>query len=241
MNGGLIIMPKKLPFIILLGIVLLSGGGCAALRGGGAAAGTVAYVMGELRSMEEASLERTWEAAQKTMEDLEFIVTSKQKDVLTARLIARGANDKKIVIQLKKVSEDLTEVRIRVGTFGDESLSRQILERLKKNLGIGSDAAAAGTAAYTLGELRSMEQVSLDRTWQAAQKAVEDLEYTVTSREKDALAANLIARGAGDKKIEINLRKVSEEMTEVRIRVGTFGDESLSRLVLKRIKKNLFF
>ncbi|GAB63850.1 hypothetical protein KSU1_D0541 [Candidatus Jettenia caeni] len=234
-------MPKKLPFIILLGIVLLSGGGCAALRGGGAAAGTVAYVMGELRSMEEASLERTWEAAQKTMEDLEFIVTSKQKDVLTARLIARGANDKKIVIQLKKVSEDLTEVRIRVGTFGDESLSRQILERLKKNLGIGSDAAAAGTAAYTLGELRSMEQVSLDRTWQAAQKAVEDLEYTVTSREKDALAANLIARGAGDKKIEINLRKVSEEMTEVRIRVGTFGDESLSRLVLKRIKKNLFF
>lgn len=234
-------MPKKLPFIILLGIVLLSGGGCAALRGGGAAAGTVAYVMGELKSMEEASLERTWEAAQKTMEDLEFIVTSKQKDVLTARLIARGANDKKIVIQLKKVSEDLTEVRIRVGTFGDESLSRQILERLKKNLGIGSDAAAAGTAAYTLGELRSMEQVSLDRTWQAAQKAVEDLEYTVTSREKDALAANLIARGAGDKKIEINLRKVSEEMTEVRIRVGTFGDESLSRLVLKRIKKNLFF
>ncbi|UJS18034.1 MAG: DUF3568 domain-containing protein [Candidatus Jettenia sp.] len=234
-------MPKKLPFIILLGIVLLSGGGCAALRGGGAAAGTVAYVMGELKSMEEASLERTWEAAQKTMEDLEFIVTSKQKDVLTARLIARGANDKKIVIQLKKVSEDLTEVRIRVGTFGDESLSRQILERLKKNLGIGSDAAAAGTAAYTLGELRSMEQVSLDRTWQAAQKAVEDLEYTVTSREKDALAANLIARGAGDKKIEINLRKVSEEMTEVKIRVGTFGDESLSRLVLKRIKKNLFF
>ncbi|WKZ17779.1 MAG: DUF3568 family protein [Candidatus Jettenia sp. CY-1] len=234
-------MPKKLPFIILLGIVLLSGGGCAALRGGGAAAGTVAYVMGELRSMEEASLERTWDAAQKTMEDLEFIVTSKQKDVLTARLIARGANDKKIVIQLKKVSEDLTEVRIHVGTFGDESLSRQILERLKKNLGIGSDAAAAGTAAYTLGELRSMEQISLDRTWQAAQKAVEDLEYTVTSREKDALTANLIARGAGDKKIEINLRKVSEEMTEVRIRVGTFGDESLSRLVLKKIKKNLFF
>lgn len=234
-------MLKKLPFIILLGIVLLSGGGCAALRGGGAAAGTVAYVMGELRSMEEASLERTWDAAQKTMEDLEFIVTSKQKDVLTARLISRGANDKKIVIQLKKVSEDLTEVRIHVGTFGDESLSRQILERLKKNLGIGSDAAAAGTAAYTLGELRSMEQVSLDRTWQAAQKAAEDLEYTVTSREKDALAANLIARGAGDKKIEINLRKISEEMTEVRIRVGTFGDESLSRLVLKRIKKNLFF
>ncbi len=127
-------MPKKLPFIILLGIVLLSGGGCAALRGGGAAAGTVAYVMGELRSMEEASLERTWEAAQKTMEDLEFIVTSKQKDVLTARLIARGANDKKIVIQLKKVSEDLTEVRIRVGTFGDESLSRLVLKRIKKNL-----------------------------------------------------------------------------------------------------------
>lgn len=233
--------PKKLILNIFLGIILLLDNGCAALMNGGVAAGTVTYLMGQLKSIEESSLESTWEATQKTMEDLEFIITSKEKDSLTARLIARGANDKKIQIRLKKISEELTEVRIRVGTFGDESLSRQILERLKKNLGIGGDAAAAGTAIYSLGELKSIEQASIDRTWQAAQKAVHDLEYTVTSREKNAVAANLISRGAGDKKIEINLKRLSEESTEVRIRVGTFGDESLSRLVLRRIKKNLFF
>ncbi|MCF6159345.1 MAG: DUF3568 family protein [wastewater metagenome] len=240
MKGGVIMKPKKLSVAILLGIFLFCSG-CAALVGGGIAAGTVTYILGELKSIEESSLESTWEAAQKTMEDLEFVVTSKEKDALTARLIARGANDKKIVVRLKKISEELTEVRIRVGTFGDESLARQILEKLKKNLGIGSDAAAAGTAVYTLGELRSIEQASVVRTWLAAQKAVEELEYTVTSREKDATGAELIARGAGDKRIKINLKKLSDEATEVRIRIGTFGDESLSRLVLRRIKKNLFF
>lgn len=232
---------RNLLLIISLGIIVLSGSGCASLVGGGTAAGTVTYTFGELKSIEEASLESTWEATQKTMKDLELIVTSKEKDMLTARLIARGVNDKKIVIKLKNISEELSEVKIRVGTFGDEALSRNILKYLKKNLGISSDAAAAGIAIYSLGELRSIEQASVDRTWQAAQRAVEDLHYTITSREKDAFGAKLISRGAGDKKIEINLKKLSTETTEVRVRVGIFGDESLSRLVLKRIKKNLFF
>jgi hypothetical protein len=241
MKGGVIMRLRNLLLIISLGIIVLSGTGCASLVGGGTAAGTVTYIFGELKSVEEASLESTWEATQKTMKDLELIVTSREKDTLAARLIARGVNDKKIVIKLKKISEELSEVKIRVGTFGDEALSRNILKHLKKNLGISSDAAAAGIAIYSLGELRSIEQATVDRTWQAAQRAVEDLHYTITSREKDAVGAKLISRGAGDKKIEINLKKLSTETTEVRVRVGIFGDESLSRLVLKRIKKNLFF
>ena len=130
-------MPKKLVLITFLGIILLSSSGCAAvalLIGGSVGAGAVAYVMGELKSTEEASLDSTWQAAQKAIEELEFLVTSKQKDAISAKLIARGATDKKIELILKKVSEDLTEVRIRVGIFGDESLSRLVLEKLKNHL-----------------------------------------------------------------------------------------------------------
>lgn len=177
----------------------------------------------------------------KTMEDLELITTSREKDTLTGRLVARGTYDRRIVTTLKKISEELSEVRIRVGTFGDETLSRNILKQLKKNLGLGIDAAAAGIAVYSFGTLRSIEEASLDRTWQAAERAVMDLQYTVTSIDKNALGTKLIARGAGDRKLEINLKKLASESTEIRIRVGIFGEEALSRLVLKRIKKNLFF
>lgn len=130
-------MPKNLLLIMLLGINLLFSSGCAAVAlvaGGGAGAGAVAYVRGELKSTEEAPIDKTWQAVQKAIEELEFLVTSQQKDAFSANLIVRTAADKKIEINLQRVSEKLTEVRIRVGIFGDESLSRLILERIKKHL-----------------------------------------------------------------------------------------------------------
>jgi len=89
---------------------------------------------GELKSTEEASIDKTWQAAQETMKDLEFVITSKGKNTFSAKLIAYRANDKKVEMYLQKASENTTEVKIRVGVFGDESLSRIILESLKKHL-----------------------------------------------------------------------------------------------------------
>ena len=124
-------------YVLLLGIPLLAGSGCAALLiggGVGAGAGTVAYLKGELKSTEEASIDKTWQAAQETMKDLEFVITSKGKNTFSAKLIAYRAHDKKVEMYLQKASENTTEVKIRVGVFGDESLSRIILESLKKHL-----------------------------------------------------------------------------------------------------------
>jgi hypothetical protein len=66
------------------------------------------------------------------MDDLEFHTTDKAKDAFDAELSASGAGGKKIKVALKKISDTSTEIRIRVGTFGDESLSRKILEKIKK-------------------------------------------------------------------------------------------------------------
>lgn len=128
-------MQKKLSLGILLGAILLSNSGCVAfLIGGGAGAGTVAYLKGELKSVVEASLEKTYQASREALEDLEFPVTSGQKDAFSAELTARGGNDKKIEINLKKISEKITEIKIRIGIFGDESLSQLILERIMKHI-----------------------------------------------------------------------------------------------------------
>ncbi len=127
---------KHLLYNLLLVTALLSNCGCVAalLIGGGAGAGTVAYLKGELTATVEAPIDRACQAAQKATKDLAFIITSKEHDALSAKLVAYGANDTKMEINLEKVSENLTRVKIRVGVFGDESLSRLTLERIQKNL-----------------------------------------------------------------------------------------------------------
>jgi len=126
--------PLLMMGLLALGVIVLSG--CTALwvAGGAAAgAGTVAYAMGELKSTEEIGLVPAWEATQQAIKDLEFATTSKEKDAVEAKLIARGTADKKIKIRLIKQSDAVTQIRIRVGTFGDETLSRQILEKIKSH------------------------------------------------------------------------------------------------------------
>ncbi len=109
--------------------------GCAAvIIGGAAGAGTYAYIRGEMKGNENATLERTWSATQAAMKDLEFSVTTTQKDALQARLIARTALDKKIEINLTKISDNLTEIKIRVSTFGDQTLSYTIIQSIEKRL-----------------------------------------------------------------------------------------------------------
>lgn len=106
--------------------------GCALLLVGAAiGAGTVAYVSGELRAADEVTMDRAWSATLGAMSELQFKVTTQQKDALAGQIVARRADDTKIEIRLKRQSDRVTEFRIRVGTFGDEALSRYILDKIK--------------------------------------------------------------------------------------------------------------
>jgi hypothetical protein len=131
-------MNMKIKSFVALGLAAVLGlfcTGCIALVVGGAAgAGTYAYVSGELKTTESASLDRAWSASQGAIKELQFKVTTEQKDALQGRLIARTAADKKVEVNLKKISDNTTEIRIRVGTFGDEDLSQLILQKIKKRL-----------------------------------------------------------------------------------------------------------
>ena len=68
------------------------------------------------------------------MRDLEFHVTSDEEDALTGKLVARGAQDRQVTINVVGNTENLTTVRVRVGMFGDEQLSRQVLEQIRLRL-----------------------------------------------------------------------------------------------------------
>jgi hypothetical protein len=47
-------------------------------------------------------------------------------------VIARRATGKKVTVKLKKQSNSVTKIKIRVGTFGDEYISKDILDSMKK-------------------------------------------------------------------------------------------------------------
>lgn len=111
--------------------------GCVAAAvavGAAAGVGTVVYVNGELDTVIEADLDQAWEATEKAVKDLEFTTTESSKDALAAEHISRTAQDKKIQIRLNHETDTTTRIRIRVDTFGNEELSRAILDKIKANL-----------------------------------------------------------------------------------------------------------
>lgn len=130
-------MKNRILITLMLTGLLSLGSGCALLVVGaaaGAGAAGYAYVNGELKSTEPVSLNKLVKASLAGLKDLEFPLTSQTKDALQAELIARNSSDKRIAIKLKSVSENATEIRIRVGTFGDETLSHAVYDRIKNRL-----------------------------------------------------------------------------------------------------------
>ncbi|MEA3359114.1 MAG: DUF3568 family protein, partial [Thermodesulfobacteriota bacterium] len=93
----------------------------------------IAFIGGELKSTEEVTLDRAWDATEKAMDDMEFTVKSKEKDALSARLIAILVSGKQMTINLKKESDRFIEISIRIGVFGNEFLSQRILDKIRKN------------------------------------------------------------------------------------------------------------
>jgi len=96
--------------------------------------------------------------------------------------------------------------------------------------------AGAGAVAYIRGDLEATVESPLNVTNRAAGRAISQLEFAKISEKKDALTSNITARTAQDKKVEIILTKVSDTVTKVKIRVGVFGDEAVSMVILDKIK-----
>ena len=123
---------QALLIVLLTGTAIFSYGCVAAAVGIGAAgaAGTIAYVKGDLEAIEAEELDVVYEATVRAVKDLELRVISKTKDALTATVYARDAEDKKVTITLKRTTEQTTKLSIRIGTFGNETKSRLIYQKI---------------------------------------------------------------------------------------------------------------
>ena len=102
---------------------------------------------------------------------------------------------------------------------------------------IGATAAAVGggTYAYVKGNLSRNYDTSMDKTWQAAVQAVEELKLTTESKEHDAFNGIIKGKMADGKSFTINVKRLGENSTEVGVRIGTFGDRVRSEAIHDKI------
>ena len=131
-------MRKEQVFLILVlsGMAVLAQGCAVAWVGAGLAAGAgiVAYSRGDLEAVESKDIDTVLEATEKAVEELELKVSKKTRDKMSAVIVARDAQDKKITIKLSAAVEGSTKLSIRVGSFGNETKSRLIYQKIREKL-----------------------------------------------------------------------------------------------------------
>jgi hypothetical protein len=122
--------------LLVLAGLMVSSAGCLAVAAGAGAAGTVAYLRGDLEAEEPYKLDVVYAATREATKKLELSVLEgkTQKDALSAIIVARDAADKRVTIRLKAQTEQTTKISIRVGTFGDQTKSHMIYNRIRENL-----------------------------------------------------------------------------------------------------------
>ena len=122
--------------LLVLAGLAVGASGCLAVAVGAGAAGTVAYLAGDLETEVSENIETLYTASRHALEELEvpLIEGKSRKDALSAILVARDAEDKRIEIKLTSISDTMTELSIRVGVFGDETKSQLIYRQILKNL-----------------------------------------------------------------------------------------------------------
>ncbi len=111
---------------------------CVPTIAGSGAGYSIAYVAGELQAQEELSIDEAWPATIRALESLELQVKDQDKDSLSGKAVAYGADDKKITVRLRRDSAGVTSFKIRVGLWGDQAFSMTILEKIEEEGGLGS-------------------------------------------------------------------------------------------------------
>ena len=128
-------MRKKqvlLIFLLIGAVGLLQG--CLVAAVGAGAVGTMAYIQGDLEAVESEGLDVVYKATLMAVDELELNVTKKLKDALSAIVVARDAQDRKVTIKLNAAAEGTTKLSIRVGVFGNETRSRLIYQKIRDNI-----------------------------------------------------------------------------------------------------------
>jgi hypothetical protein len=114
-----------------------------------------------------------------------------------------------------------------------------ILPALAGCLAVVAAGGAAGGMAYIKGELLVELEKEVTAVNNAIEKAGQRLELHPISAERDLMGGKFVFRNAQDEKITVTSTARTSKGTELSIRVGMFGDQQRSQMILDRIRKEL--
>lgn len=123
-------------FLFVCGVGLLFTGCAAALLAGGVAAGagTVFYVKGDLEITLDHPYEAVWQASLDGIKSLGLRASKREKGTEKGVIKTRRLDGKTVTILVFPLTQKTTKLSIRVGTFGDEESSREILKAIQAQL-----------------------------------------------------------------------------------------------------------
>ena len=99
-------------------------------------------------------------------------------------------------------------------------------------------AAAAGTYYYMDGQARATYDTSLDKAFDASLAACKQMGIAVTMQSKKSTSANITGKLSGDT-TTIDIKLIGDELTEIIVRIGLWGNEESSRRLQKAIRNRL--
>lgn len=122
---------------IILATCILSSCAAAVLAGaaGGAGVGTAIYVEGEDSRVHSANLDQTWTATLDALKQMNIQVEKSDKDALGGTVEAKRADGTDVKIKEEPAEGNTTQVKIRIGVFGDQNASEAIQNTIARNLG----------------------------------------------------------------------------------------------------------
>lgn len=97
----------------------------------------------------------------------------------------------------------------------------------------------AGTTAYLQGRLESAWKAPAETVAAATRSAFAELDYETSGEEAYGQMVVLRAKEVSGRIIEVTLEKSSSRVTHIQVRVGFWGDQAISRLVLDEMERAL--
>jgi len=127
-------MKRFLP-VLLVGCVLFTAPGCIGLLLGGAVgAGGVAFVKETLEKNVDKPLDVLHEAALDGLQEAGIFVIKDELFKHSAKIKGETDDGKGVNVDLKALTEKSSKIKIRVGLFGEEERSHEILDVILNKL-----------------------------------------------------------------------------------------------------------
>lgn len=99
--------------------------------------------------------------------------------------------------------------------------------------------AGSSAIAFATGELQSTEAHPLDEFDAACAVALDEMAYSEIDVVREADRIRWRAKTSGGDPVDVRLQAKGPQETDLRIRIGVFGNESRSRLLLEQIHQAL--